>query len=195
MQTHKEFSTKPHMKELHLWIVGLIIMEIWKTIPNCKGYYQVSDLGVIKSFHNGERVLKQNGIGRNRKYKSVSLKTNNGWKCRQVHRLVAMAFIPNPENKEQINHKDGDPSNNHIDNLEWCDAFENMQHAVKMGLMNNHFGETHANSKFTDVIVKDILKRLGHGEKQHEIAKEYNVNQSIVSDINTGKSWRHIPRL
>ena len=196
MQSQKKLFTKPRMKELHLWTAGFLVMEeMWRYIDGYDWLYQVSNFGRIKSFKNKKpKILTPtaDGIGRKSKYRGITL-NNNGVRRFRVHRLVAFAFIPNPENKPFINHKDGNPGNNHVDNLEWCTGFENMQHAVKMGLMNNHFGETHANSKFTDKIVKNILKRLKSGEQQWKIAVTYNVSQSIVSDINTSKSWRHIP--
>ena len=105
--------------------------EIWKDIKGYEGIYQVSNLGRIKSlkrkvshkrlgaFNVPERILVSvdKGLG----YMIVGLFKDNKQKMMRVHRLVAQAFIPNPKNYNLINHKDENPSNNHVDNLEWCD--------------------------------------------------------------------------
>lgn len=105
--------------------------EIWKDIVGYEGRYQVSNLGMVRSldayvkhssggnrFRKG-RVLKQTNDKGN--YKIVGLHKNGVKKCK-VHRLVAQAFIPNPNNYPMINHKDENPSNNRVDNLEYCDC-------------------------------------------------------------------------
>ncbi len=95
------------------------MQEIWKDIIGYENLYKVSNLGRVKSLHNGkERILKQafDGWG----YLIVSLCKNGINKTPKVHRLVAEAFIPNPNKLSQINHIDEDKTNNCIDNLEWC---------------------------------------------------------------------------
>ena len=119
-------------------------METWKDIVGYEGWYQVSDMGNVRSLtrtfvdimgrtrtHKG-RVLKlsENSDG----YKSQNLLKFGESKGFKVHRLVAMAFIPNPENKPEVNHKDGVKSNNIKDNLEWATHIENMRHAISYGL-------------------------------------------------------------
>lgn len=113
--------------------------EAWKAIEEWNSPYLVSNLGNVKSMSrligakNGkkrlltERVLKVSidKLG----YCRVGLHDNNKFKLCVVHRLVAKAFIPNPDNKPQINHKDGNPSNNAVDNLEWCTSKENVRHS------------------------------------------------------------------
>ena len=102
--------------------------EIWKDIEGYEGLYQVSNLGRVKSLGrkvkkiNGkmnvcEKILKP-GIGNG--YKKVSLWKNNSSKMFLIHRLVALAFIPNNENLPIVNHKDENRLNNAVDNLEWC---------------------------------------------------------------------------
>lgn len=116
------------------------MIEIWKTI---EGYnrYEVSNLGRIRSLNyknTGEmKILKGSKTGKDKKYLSLWLSDNNGNRKQfKIHRLVAEAFIPNPDNKPQINHKDGNTFNNRIDNLEWCTNGENQKHAWDNGL--NH---------------------------------------------------------
>lgn len=99
--------------------------ERWKDIPGYEGFYQVSDLGRVRRTKSG-RVLKPhyNGHG----YIQALLSKRGERKHKAVHRLVASAFIPNPEGKPQINHKNGVKSDNTVSNLEWCTASENLTH-------------------------------------------------------------------
>jgi len=104
-----------------------MIKEVWKDVSFDKKY-QISNLG---NFKKGNKVI--NGWIQNTGYKTVQI--NN--KKYSIHRLVAEAFIPNPENKPQVNHIDGNKLNNNADNLEWCTCKENVQHAFNTGLMDN----------------------------------------------------------
>lgn len=93
--------------------------EIWKDIKEYEGLYQVSNLGRIKSLKFGkEKILKP--INHTGGYLCVDLSKNNKRLYVKIHRLVAEAFIPNPENLLQVNHKDENKKNNCVDNLEWC---------------------------------------------------------------------------
>lgn len=110
--------------------------EVWKDIPNYEGLYQVSNLGNVKSLN-----YKKKGISKELKpvlyfgkYKSVSLFKNQIKKVFLVHRLVAITFIPNNEDKPFVNHKDGNKLNNIVENLEWVTNSENQIHAHKMKL-------------------------------------------------------------
>lgn len=103
--------------------------EIWKDIAGYEGLYQVSNLGNVRSMnYRGHGITKNlvpkcNNAGR----LWVELRKNGSGKCLLVHRLVAMAFIPNPNNYPQINHIDENPKNNRVENLEWCTALYNVR--------------------------------------------------------------------
>lgn len=114
-------------------------MEIWKDIKGFEGKYQVSNLGRIKSlpkytYSKGypqlrkEKILKPSYTGSKRCYASVKLNDGHNYK---VHRLVAEAFIPNPKNLPLVNHKDENPKNNNVDNLEWCTNRYNVKYSAK----------------------------------------------------------------
>jgi hypothetical protein len=106
--------------------------EEWKAIAECNGQYYVSSWGRVKSFKHGkERILKHWIV---KGYVFVQLSKNNKQKSVSIHRLVANAFIMNPLKKTSVNHKDGNKTNNCIDNLEWMTHKENIQHAWDTGL-------------------------------------------------------------
>jgi hypothetical protein len=120
--------------------------EIWKDIKGYEGLYQVSNLGRVKSLgkydrlgrYHEERIKSavDNGTG----YLIVNLKHNGKQQMVTVHRLVASAFVSNPSNLPEVNHKDGCKTNNESLNLEWCDRSYNVKHAVANGLQTN-FGQ------------------------------------------------------
>ena len=134
--------------------------EIWKDIKGFEKRYQISNYGRVKSlskfvnnnpknssigYYTKEKILKvfdnKNG------YKLVKLYKNNKKYTKKVHRLVAEAFIPNLENKSQVNHIDGDKSNNCLDNLEWNTCKENINHAFNNNLINIKKGQENSHSK------------------------------------------------
>lgn len=103
--------------------------EIWNNIEGWPDY-QISNLGRVKSLKfNQERILKPS-INK-RGYKRVVLCNNKKQKTFQVHKLVAMAFIPNPDNLPEINHKNENPQDNRVENIEWCDRFYNINYGTR----------------------------------------------------------------
>lgn len=179
--------------------------EIWKDVVGCEGYYQVSNLGRIKSLDR--QIVNRLGVVTNFSSKIMYLKAGkfgyiianintSGYK-RQVkaHRLVAMAFIPNPLNKPQVNHINGIKTDNRVENLEWCTASENRIHALKTGLANSSNGINQGNSKLTNEQVLKIRELALHGMNSIQIRKEIGIEnfcKSQICDIIKRKAWKHI---
>lgn len=118
--------------------------EIWKDIKNYEGLYQVSTLGNVRSKYgkNGKILMTNYRVIKNikgqRGYLKVILKNNPMGENKNIHRLVAESFIPNPKNLPQVNHINGIKTDNRVENLEWVSAKENIHHAVKIGLIKSH---------------------------------------------------------
>lgn len=107
--------------------------ELYRTIESHPNY-QITSTGRVINSRNKEKVLDKSKDG----YLKVNLYHYGVGKSKRVHRLVAEAFIPNPENKPDVNHKDGNKHNNSVDNLEWMTRSENMKHAYQIGLAKPH---------------------------------------------------------
>ena len=131
-------------------------MEIWRPIEGTNGEYQVSNTGLVKTTKTG-RILTPT-VSRHG-YERVCLFKMDRERRYRVHRLVAMAFIPNPDNLPQVNHIDGNKRNNNVSNLEWVTNEENMHHAKECGLRAGH--ERFCESKKKRV----IATKIDSGEK------------------------------
>lgn len=133
-------------------------MEIWKDVPGYEDSYQISQSGKVRAKYraieckNRVVVTKSEGALRERinerGYLKVTLSKNNTRKSCKVHRLVAIAFIPNPFNYPEVNHKDGNKTNNSHDNLEWCTRQQNIDHAYRtLKVKTSHSGGKNPRSK------------------------------------------------
>jgi len=113
---------------------------------------------------------------------------------RRVHRIVAEHWKRNPKNYPIVNHLDGDKLNNHADNLQWCTASMNNQHALDTGLRKGR-GEGNHFAKLTEDDVREIRRLIKSKEmKQRDMAKIYGVSESTITDIKTRKSWKHLSK-
>ncbi len=160
------------------------MQEIWKDIENYPNY-QISNLGRIKSkkritkvgIKNVKRIIRNEKILKPSKltkgYLGIRLYDNNSnAKTFKIHRLVAQAFISNPNNLSQVNHIDGDKTNNTVENLEWCTCSENMKHSYNIGLRDKEK-------------LKEHMSRVGKSlknKKGHHIRKvaQYDQNNKLI---------------
>lgn len=129
-------------------------------------------------------------------YCVVDLKVNNSPKKHfLVHRLVATAFIPNPENKLEVNHINGDKKDNRVENLEWCTRKENIKHAIDSGLRLYKNGFENHSNKFSKSTIEEICRLLAtHKYKYKEVANMCGVSKTTVQDISNGKRYADIGR-
>ena len=155
--------------------------EIWKDIDGYEKLYKISNYGRIKSLYmwDGHKYIKKEHYinpyisksSKNYFRNIVKLCKNGEKKDFKVHQLVAKAFIPNPMNYKIVNHKDGNPLNNYVSNLEWCTQKENVKHAIK-----NELTFKTINSIDRD----DLLELLNSGRNYDEIAKILNIGKGTV---------------
>ena len=148
--------------------------EIWKPIENVKDY-QISNYGRIKSFKNSkERILKQRYDSHG--YPRVNLRIFDKNITKRIHRIVAETFIPNPNLYPFVNHKDNNPKNNHIDNLEWCTERHNTIHFYNSRITYNYNDKT-----YKYLISKSVSENLTIKEVLDNIIMFYiNHNESIL---------------
>ncbi len=165
----------------------------WKSVPGYEEEYQISNTGLIKSL---ARVVKSNSTNHwytksekllkpeimNSGYYRVQLLKNGIINRFLVHRLVAKVFIPNPLDKPEVNHKDGNKLNNHVENLEWVTISENKKHALATGLRNPKLAATYIPENIRFLIKKEYIK----GSKLHgciALGLKYNIGKQSVLNI------------
>lgn len=173
-------------------------MEIWKDITGYEGIYQINKLGNIKSLSRyvkgkgisnkllKERILKPslNSDG----YFQLTMNKKNVKKNATLHRLLATAFIPNPDNLLLIEHINDVKTDNRLENLKWSTSTENMKSAVKNGRTLK--GEKNPASKLTEVFVLEIRANTTLTHKKLGII--YGVDKSIIGDVKNRKTWKHV---
>lgn len=172
---------------------------MWKSIKNYEGLYEINRSGDVKSvarkvkYKNSFRHIKGHLLKQHigvKGYSYVPLAKDAKSKLYKVARLVALNFIPNPENKPQVNHKDGNKLNNNVDNLEWVTNKENNNHGWQTGLMK-HRGENHPKATLKDETVLKI-RALADRYSQVELVTMFKSDSSQISRIINRKLWKHL---
>ena len=151
--------------------------EIWKDIKDYEGLYQVSSFGRVKSFYTN-RILK--GSEDSWGYLQVKLYKNGIKSNKKMHRLVAQSFIPNPENKPEVNHIDENKTNNKLSNLEWSTAKENSNHGTRTERM--------AKTRSIPIIATNI--KTGESQEFYgaaECARQSGLDNSHIAKVLKGR--------
>ena len=179
------------MKTTELEKLEELVEREWKTVEVLGEFtrYEISNDGLVRNRITRTILsprFNQQG------YLDVNLYTSVGQTKQKIHRLVAKAFIPNPENKLQVNHLDGDKTNNNVENLEWATNQENIVHAVETGL-NKTYGTHNANNIYDEVQIHQVCKLLedvkNTGDKISNIT---GVSRDTVADIASRRRWVRI---
>ena len=145
------------------------MQEIWRDIKNYEGLYQVSNKGNVRSI-KFNRILNMKLSLNNKGYYIIKFRKKGKQVAYLVHRLVAKAFIPNPNKYPCINHKDENPQNNNVNNLEWCTYKQ-----------NNNYGKHNENLRKTKSIMPIICVELNKEFiSQHEASRKLKINQTSI---------------
>lgn len=161
----------------------------WATINGYQNYYLSIDGKVLN-----KKTNKYVSVGEYRKgHHSVRLWNNNKSKLVNLYRILAIHFIPNPESKKEVNHKDGNRMNYNIRNLEWTTPSENMKHAFENKLTNGTFqkGLNHSLCKLDENRLSYIFELRRSGKKLKDIAKLVDMNYQHISRILNGKIYKN----
>jgi len=165
---------------------------IWKYvyINNIITDYKVSNTGSVFNIKTRNYL---SGSHDSRGYVVVSIYSQEKLYSKKIHRLVAEAFIPNPENKPQVNHIDGNKQNNHVSNLEWNSPSENGKHAYRTGLHKPLPPEKVTFTKFSIEQIEMACKEMEKDELSlYDIYRITGVNEKILADIRIGNIWKSI---
>jgi len=190
MEHYKNYSLENIIEEIN----GIVYVEQWKPINGYELLYSISNFGRVRQMPTFKKLptgkmyltkIKMMHIHRDKRYGYCQLElTKDGvGKTRKVHRLEAIAFLPNPENLPQVNHIDGVKINNYISNLEWTNNSLNQLHAYKLGLNKQKSGEQHHNSKLSDLQVIEIKSKHLNGKSAYSLAKIFNVSAVTIGRV------------
>lgn len=168
--------------------------EVWRLVPEFGGRYEVSNKGNLRSCPGGRvkvgRILAKKKAKNG--YWNCCIRVGTKWRRRNLHRLVTAAFLGPCPAGLQVNHKDGDKNNNALENLEYVTQSENTKHAYRLHLLVHKLGSKWHASKLVEDEVAEIRRRASLGEKQRDLAAEFEISEPTLSEIVNNKYWKHV---
>lgn len=180
--------------------------EVWRAISGFEGSHEVSNMGRVRTIEREWIGVTPTGHAARRKVKPRVVKqriSENGYmraalcvdgKAHSVltHRLVATAFVPAEYERAQVNHKNGDKTDNRVENLEWSNGSHNQLHAIETGLVRVRRGTERGMAKLTDDKVREIRRLIAAGMVQRRIAEQFGVAPCKITMIKQGAAWSHV---
>lgn len=172
------------------------MIEEWRPVES--GFYSVSNLGRVRREAPARGTYPGNMLsskGSRGFYPSVAIHRSGFRGRRRIHDLVTEAFLGPKPSGMYVNHKDGDKTNNRLDNLEYVTPSENAQHAIRSGLNAPPAGQpgsSNHNAKLTEADIPVIRGRVAAGETHAAVAADYAVSESLVALVAKRRAWRHV---
>jgi hypothetical protein len=175
--------------------------EIWIPIKKFNNEYEISNLGRLRSTYsviersNGRSYIRNSKILKPALdgYLKGAVCVNKKIVSYKIHRLVAECFLPNIENKSEVNHINGIKTDNRVENLEWCTRQENIQHCVLNKLQTPFKGEEVGNSILKEYQIKEIRSKfIPRKYSRKKLSLEYNVSEATIKDIIYKRTWKHL---
>jgi len=177
--------TNSEQKEGHVYLIQAVGTTRYSPVKYLDTFEVFPDGSIWRYGRQLKGAVTING------YRQHKLKVKGVQNLRSTHRVIAECFIPNPENKPQVNHINGIKLDNRVENLEWVTASENHKHAFAIGLQVARKGSQSNATRLIEDDIKLIFGMKGFGYNQYQIADAFDVSEGVIGKILRKESWKH----